>query len=275
MKLISVNDLSLQNEGYFAFKHVAFSLSQNEIIGINGDNGSGKTQFLEALANNDVADSGVIEYTPGVRVGYMPQENPQVINQTVGKYLEDVRRVSKDLAVRPEQLQGMVKFLGMSPQIDRPVRQLSLGLRRRVDFLAAVVGHPNVLLLDEPFAFQSNEVVKNMLSLLQDLKENGSGIVLVGTHFDESVNQYLDASYLFKENRLTKIASTTNQEKFCRLVFSVHPNSIAVTSDIERYITANAHNSVELQLPKTLRKNIVEKMTRLNYRLEEATEIEA
>ena len=55
MKLISVNDLSLQNEGYFAFKHVAFSLSQNEIIGINGDNGSGKTQFLEALANNDVA----------------------------------------------------------------------------------------------------------------------------------------------------------------------------------------------------------------------------
>ncbi|MDG5112229.1 ATP-binding cassette domain-containing protein [Companilactobacillus pabuli] len=51
MKLISVNDLSLQIEGYFAFKHVAFSLSQNEVIGINGDNGSGKTQLLEAIVN--------------------------------------------------------------------------------------------------------------------------------------------------------------------------------------------------------------------------------
>jgi ATPase components of ABC transporters with duplicated ATPase domains len=68
MELISVNDLSLQREGYFAFKHVAFSLSQNEIIGISGENGSGKTQLLETIANYEQADSGRIKYTPGVRI---------------------------------------------------------------------------------------------------------------------------------------------------------------------------------------------------------------
>ncbi|MBL3531848.1 ATP-binding cassette domain-containing protein [Companilactobacillus zhachilii] len=268
MKLISVNDLSLQDNGYFAFKHVAFSLSQNEIIGINGDNGSGKTTLLEAIANHQAPDSGEIEYTPGVRIGYMPQVNPQVIDQSVLKYLESIRRLSKDLAVRPEQMQGMITFLGMSPYLDQPVRQLSVGLQRRVDFLAAVVGHPNVLLLDEPFIFQTTKTVKSMLSLIQDLKDNGSGVVIAGTHFDEMINHYLDNGYFLKDNRLEKIASTTNKEVKVELIFSVHPNSVAVTSDIERYITSNLNNVVTLTLPVSLKNAMVEKMTRLNYQLE-------
>jgi len=269
MKLISVNDLSLQNNGYFAFKHVAFSLSQNEIIGINGDNGSGKTQLLEAIANYQTPDSGTIEYTPGVRIGYLPQDNPQVVDQTVAKYLENIRRISKDLAVRKEQLQGMITFLGVSPYLNQPVRQLSLGLRRRIDFLAAVAGHPNVLLLDEPFAFQSKKTIKNMLSLMQDLKKNGSGIILSATSFDKEVSQYLDTGYLLAENKLTKIESTTNKVLKCQLIFSVHPNSVAVTSDIERYITSNLNNVVKLDIPLALKNAMVEKMTRLNYHLEE------
>lgn len=268
MKLISVNDLSLQDNGYFAFKHVAFSLSQNEIIGINGDNGSGKTTLLEAIANHQTPDSGEIEYTPGVRIGYMPQVNPQVIDQSVLKYLESIRRLSKDLAVRPEQMQGMITFLGMSPYLDQPVRQLSVGLQRRVDFLAAVVGHPNVLLLDEPFIFQTTKTVKSMLSLIQDLKDNGSGVVIAGTHFDGMINHYLDNGYFLKDNRFEKISSTTNKEVKVELIFSVHPNSVAVTSDIERYITSNLNNVVTLNLPVSLKNAMVEKMTRLNYQLE-------
>lgn len=274
MKLISVNDLSLQNNGYFAFKHVAFSLSQNEIIGINGDNGTGKTQLLEAIANNQTPDSGTIAYTPGVRIGYVPQVNPQLIDQTVAKYLEEIRRLSKDLAVRKEQLQGMITFLGVSPYLNQPVRQLSVGLQRRIDFLAAVAGHPNVLLLDEPFAFQTSKTIQKMLSLIQDLKTNGSGIILSGAHFDEEINQYLDASYLLENNTLTKIESTTNHELKCLLVFSVHPNSVAVTSDIERYITSNLNNVVKLELPLAMKDALVEKMTRLNYRLEEVERVE-
>lgn len=275
MKLISVNDLSLQNEGYFAFKHVAFSLSQNEIIGINGDNGSGKTQLLEAIASGENLDSGTIDYTPGVRIGYMPQDNSQVIDQTVEKYLEDIRSLSRELAVRKEQLSGMITLLGVSPYLDRPVRQLSKGLQRKVDFLAAVAGHPNVLLLDEPFVYQTNKTINNMLTLMQDLKDNGSGIILAATKFETSVSQYLDNNYLLKDNRLDKIQSTTNQETYCLLIFSANPNSVAITSDIERYLVSNMNNLVELELPLALKDSMVEKMTRLNYRLQEVKNLES
>lgn len=276
MKLISVNDLSLQNEGYFAFKHVAFSISQNEIISISGDNGSGKTQLLEILTDNRMADGGTIEYTPGVRIGYLPQNDPQIIEATVGKYLENIRLLSKKLAVRKDQLKEMITFMGLSPYLDRPVQQLSWGIRRRVGFLAAVAGHPNVLLLDEPFAFQSSAIIKNMLTMLEDLKENGSGIILAGTEFDEHIKQCVDKSFLLKDNKLSlarSIEEDPSQE--VALIFRVNPNSIAITPDLEKYIVSNINNLIEMKIPVALRNTIVKRMVQLNYQFEGDKEIES
>jgi len=274
MKLLTVNDLSLQNEGYFAFKHVAFSLSQNELIGINGDNGSGKTQLLEAIADHRRPDSGKIEYTPGVRIGYLPQIDPQIADQKVSKYLEDVRRLSGDLAVRQEQLQGMITFLGMSPYLDRNIQQLSLGLKQKVDFLAAVAGHPNVLLLDEPFSFQSYKSTLNMMSLIKDLKDNGSGILMAGTQLSNEVKENFDTEYLLKDNALTKVVKERKIATHCLLIFSVNPNSMAITKELNQYISANVNNLIEMKVPATLKDSLTKKMVALNYKFEEVQNIE-
>lgn len=273
MKLLSVNDLSLQNEGYFAFKHVAFSLSQNEIVGINGDNGSGKTQLLEAIADNKSVDSGKIQYTSGVRIGYLPQNDPQVIEQTVRKYLEEVRRLSKKLAVRSDQLESMVTYLKLAPYLDRSISQLSLGLQRRVGFIAAVAGHPNVLLLDEPFIFQPNEIVQGMASMLQDLKDNGSGIIISQTEFSSEMQLLLDQGYQLKNGALIK--SVLPKKTDYLLVFHINPNSIAITHEITPYIVKNANNLLEMRVPVNLKDIMVGKMIALNYQFEEAEEIES
>lgn len=266
MKLISVNDLSLQIEGYFAFKHVAFSLSQNEVIGINGDNGSGKTQLLEAIVNNKTPDSGTIDYTPGVRIGYLPQENPQIIEQSTGKYLEDMRRLSKNLAVRKDQLQGMITFMGLSPYLSTPVNQLSLGLKRQVDFLAAVAGHPNVLVLDEPFAFQSEKTIQKMLDLIMDLRSNNSGVILSATQFDKKITTNFDQLYLLDGD--LKVQNSREDTALSLLIFRVNPNSKAITHDVENFLVSNQDNQIELEVPLKLRQAILDKMIQLNYQFE-------
>ncbi|WP_195701699.1 ATP-binding cassette domain-containing protein [Companilactobacillus futsaii] len=273
MKLISVNDLSLQIEGYFAFKHVAFSLSQNEIIGINGDNGSGKTQLLEAIVSNKTPDSGTIDYTPGVRIGYLPQENPQVIEQSTGKYLEEMRRLSKKLAVRKDQLQAMITYMGLSPYLDTPVNQLSLGLKRQVDFLSAVAGHPNVLVLDEPFAFQSEKTIQRMLDLIIDLKNNNSGIILSATQFDKRIATNFDQLYLLDDD-LKNIAAEQKNEPVSLLVFHVSPNSMAITPDVEDFLVSNQDNQIELEVPLKKKQIILNKMVQLNYQFEGMRKIE-
>lgn len=274
MELITVKDLSLQNEGYFAFKHVTFSLTQNEIISIVGDSGSGKTQLLLTLSKLKTADSGKIEFTPGVRIGYLPQFDPQVINKSVRTYLEEIRQLSGKLAVSREQLKGLVAFMGMSPYLDRQVRQLSWGLKQRINFLAAVSGHPNVLLLDEPFSFQNSKYTSNMLEIIKDLSDNGSGVIMASSMQDGSMTNYFDTNYIMKDKAL-ELVKDKDKEIKCMLIFTVKSNSMALTTDISRYLAANVSNLVELKIPLGMKDAIIKEMIDLNYQFEGARILEA
>ena len=273
MELITVKDLSLQNEGYFAFKHVAFSLTQNETISIVGDSGSGKSQLLETLAKLKNADSGKVVYTPGVRIGYLPQFDPQIVNKTVRNYLEEVRRLTGKLAVSPEQLKGLVAYMGMSPYLDRPVRQLSYGLKQRIGFLSAVAGHPNVLLLDEPFSFQNSKYTGNMLDIIHDLKNNGSGIIVASSYQDGSISNYFDSNYIMKNKSLEQVKDKAKEIK-CMLIFTVKSDSMALTTDISKYLAANVSSLVELKIPLGMKDAIIKEMIDLNYQFEGARNLE-
>ncbi|WP_125567845.1 ATP-binding cassette domain-containing protein [Companilactobacillus insicii] len=274
VELITVKDLSLQNEGYFAFKHVAFSLAQNEIISIVGDSGSGKTQLLLALSKLKTADSGKIEYTAGVRIGYLPQFDPQIINKSVRVYLEEIRSLSGKLAVSKEQLKGLIAFMGMSPYLDRQVRQLSWGLKQRVNFLAAVSGHPNVLLLDEPFSFQNSSYTSNMLDIIKDLADNGSGVIIASSAQDGSMTNYFDTNYIMKDKTL-ELVKDKDKEINCMLIFTVKSNSMALTTEISKYLAANVSSLVELKIPLGMKDSIIKEMIDLNYQFEGARILEA
>ncbi|WP_125712445.1 ATP-binding cassette domain-containing protein [Companilactobacillus kedongensis] len=273
MELLTAKDLSLQNEGYFAFKHVTFSLYQNEIAYILGDNGSGKTQFLDTLASLKSPDSGKLEIAPKARFGYLPQIDSEIITKSVKKYLRDVQRLSGDLAVRDSQLKELITYMGMTPYLDRSVRQLSLGLKQRVGFLAAVVGHPNILLLDEPFSFQNSEIITNMLDIIKDLRDNNSGIVIASTVQDDSVVNYFDSNYLLKDNKLTKVTDR-NMSVHYMLIFTVTSKTMALPSDISRYLSVNIDNLIELKVPMKIKDSIIKEMLELNYNFEGARVLE-
>ncbi|MFC6322563.1 ABC transporter ATP-binding protein [Companilactobacillus baiquanensis] len=273
MKLLTAKDLSLQNEGYFAFKHVAFSLYQDEIAYILGDNGSGKTQFLDTLVGLKSPDSGKIEITPKARFGYLPQINPEIITKTVKKYLHDVQALSGKLAVSDTQLKELVTYMGMTPYLDRSVQQLSLGLKQRVGFLAAVVGHPNILLLDEPFSFQNSEMITNMLDIIKDLRDNHSGIVIASTVQDDSIVSYFDSNYLLKDNSLIKVTSQ-NESTHYMLIFTIKSNTIALPSNLSQYLKVNVENLIELKVPRKLKDSIIKEMLELNYNFEGARVLE-
>lgn len=273
MELITVKDLSLQNEGYFAFKHVTFSLAQNQVISVVGDSGSGKSQLLETLAKLKTYDSGKIDYTPGVRIGYLPQFDPQVINKSVRNYLEEVRRFSGKLAVSQKQLKELIAYMGMSPYLDRKVKDLSYGLKQRASFLAAVSGHPNVLLLDEPFSFQNSKYTGNMLDIIGDLKDNGSGIIVVSAYQDSSITNYFDKNYIMKNKSLEEVKDKAKEIK-CMLIFTVKSDSMALTSDISKYLASNINSLVELKIPLGMKDSIIKEMIGLNYQFEGARILE-
>lgn len=272
MKLLSVRDLSFQRQGYFAYKHVTFSLSQKESVSITGDSGSGKTALLETLAGLNYPDSGTASYTTGARVGFMPQIETEIINDSVVEHLEKIRQLTGDLAVRSDQAKDLAAYMGMSPFMDRKVSTLSVGLRQRVSFLAAVIGRPNILILDDPFSFQNSTYITNMLEIVKDLEDNGSGILVAGPMNDSGVDAYFDTNYQMKAKSLEpKNLADIN----LMLVFKITPDSMAITKELGAFVAAELDGVVELKVPAIHKDAIIKTMIELNYQFEGMRNLEA
>jgi ABC-type multidrug transport system, ATPase component len=203
----------------------------------------------------------------------LPQIDPQVISLSVRKYLERNRALSGDLAVQDSQLKDLTAYMGMSPYLDRPVKQLSLGLRQRVGFLAAVVIRPNILILDEPFSFQNGRHISNMLDIIQDLKNHDAGVILASATQDNSALKLFDKTYLLKNKNLSKLNSNKNGDS-CILIFNIKNDSMAITKDLKNYLLTNVNNVIELKVPTIIKDSVIKEMISLNYNFEGARIIE-
>jgi ABC-2 type transport system ATP-binding protein len=145
-----------------ALDGVTFSLEPGELVGYIGPNGAGKSTTVKVLAGILVPDSGKVEVR-GIVPWKKRIEHVRSIGVVFGQrtqlwwdlpviesfdLLKDVYRIPQDLYRR--NLNELIELLGLSPLLDTPVRQLSLGQRMRCDLAASLVHSPALLFLDEP-----------------------------------------------------------------------------------------------------------------------------
>jgi len=151
---------------------------------ITGPNGSGKSTLLAALAGTVRLDRGTRTVADGVRVGIVAQEGPPLpagAEERTGfeEYAQEALDLLSAGALDPEHLVP-VAFLGLLSEedLDRPLRELSAGQRRRFDLARALLAVPHVLLLDEPTNHLSIDLVDE---LTQALRVTPAAVV-VATH---------------------------------------------------------------------------------------------
>lgn len=145
MTLIDITDLSVQLGGRRVLSHVDMTLSPGEIVTIVGPNGSGKSTLLRAILGAVPASAGTIRKTPGLRIGYVPQKlsiDP-TLPLTVRRFLNLPRRVSAGAA------RDVLEHAGAANLADRQMADLSGGQFQRVLLARALLGTPQVLILDE------------------------------------------------------------------------------------------------------------------------------
>lgn len=271
MDLLSVRDLSFERKGYFAFKHVTFSLAQNQAINIVGDAGSGKTALLETVVGLNEADSGKVTTTPGARISFMPQVETAVIDISVGDYLEQTRQIEGKLAVSSAQLKAMAAFLGMRSLMDRTVKTLSLGAKQRVSFLNAIAKRPNILIMDDPFSFQNSFYAHNMLEIFKDLQDHGSGIVMAAPMRDTITDGFFDTNYLLSGKTL---AGLPVDRSAYLMSFKATKDSMAITKEIAHYATTTFNNLIEIRAPYEQKERILHTMLEMNYLFEGMVSLE-
>ncbi|CAK0768485.1 Polysaccharide ABC transporter, ATP-binding protein [Azospirillaceae bacterium] len=173
------SDPTLRSGEFWALKDVSFSLKPGDALGIMGVNGSGKTTLLRILNGTYSPDTGKVELRG--RIGALIAAGAGFSPMHSGK--ENVYISGTLLGMTPRQIKArfdeIVAFAELGEFIDMPVRNYSSGMSVRLGFAIAVIGTPDILLVDEVLAVGDIAFQKKCFERIQEMRKQGTTILLV------------------------------------------------------------------------------------------------
>jgi zinc transport system ATP-binding protein len=188
MNLLTVKDLSVRIGRKVIVENLTFELAPRERLSILGPNGAGKTVLLKALLNL-VPHSGEISWAPDVRIGYVPQKIDADIHLPL-TFKDLFLAKCRTLKVSPEHVDEVCADVGLTKGVmETPVGHVSGGQFQRGLIGFALIGKPNVLLLDEPTASVDEPGEEHIYELLHRLQGQYSLASIVVSH---------DISFVFR-----------------------------------------------------------------------------
>ena len=178
MRLIETEDMSLSFGAGVVLSGVNFAIEPGEIVTVVGPNGSGKSTLLRALLGVLKPSAGRVRQKPGLRIGYVPQK--LAIDETmpimVARFLSlPVRRAAAEIG---EALQKV----GASGVADKSLRALSGGQLQRVLLARALLGAPDILILDEPTQGLDQKGIASFYRLVEEVRRDLGCAVLMVSH---------------------------------------------------------------------------------------------
>jgi ABC-2 type transport system ATP-binding protein len=195
MSLIQVKGLKKSYGDVHAVRGVDLEIAQGEIFSLLGPNGAGKSTIVEILEGFRTRDSGtvsVLGFDPQTRghesrlwrnrIGIVLQNSTDAGDLTV---LETIDHFSGYYA-NPRAVDEVINSVGLVEKQKALIRNLSGGQRRRLDVALGIIGNPELLFLDEPTTGFDPEARRSFWALIQNLRGNGTTIVLTTHYLDEA-----------------------------------------------------------------------------------------
>ncbi|MET7990566.1 ABC transporter ATP-binding protein [Amycolatopsis sp. NPDC005232] len=215
MPLIEVTELRKTYGKRVAVDGVSFAVERGEIFGVLGTNGAGKTTTVECLQGLRRPDSGAISV-----LGLDPTKDAVRLRRLVGVQLQDARlpeklRVAEALELfaafypKPADLGGLLRRLGLEDHRNAAFGKLSGGLRQRLSIALALVGDPQVAILDELTTGLDPHSRRETWKVVTAVRDAGVTVVLV-THFMDEAERLCDRVAVFDAGRI--IATGTPAE---------------------------------------------------------------
>ena len=220
--MIEVQGITKSYGAFEALKGVSFEVRKGEILGLLGPNGAGKTTLMRILTCFLPASSGratvagfdVERESLEVRrrLGYLPESVPLYGEMRVREYLDFVGR-AKGLggAERQEQSARAMAETGTDVVAGKLIRQLSKGYRQRVGLAQALLGDPEVLILDEPTVGLDPRQIADIRGLIQSLA--GRRTIILSTHILPEVQALCSQVVIINQGQIIEQDSPANLAK--------------------------------------------------------------
>ncbi|MGH7717987.1 MAG: metal ABC transporter ATP-binding protein [Gemmatimonadaceae bacterium] len=185
---------------------LGFQIAEGDFLGLVGPNGAGKTTILRALLGTLQPLSGTVTRAPGLRFGYVPQRDQVDYNfplkvvdvVMMGRY-DRIGVGRRPSAKDREHALGALGHVGMAELAEQPLAALSGGQKQRTLIARALVGEPNMLVLDEPTNGMDLVATTQILGLVRQLHEQHGLTVLMVSHALNEVANYVERIALVLE----------------------------------------------------------------------------
>ncbi|MCI9003631.1 MAG: ATP-binding cassette domain-containing protein [Oscillibacter sp.] len=222
MSVIQTMGLSKRYKDRWAVDHLDLRVEQGDIYGFIGQNGAGKSTTLKLLC-------GLARPTQGEALIFGKPVRDSVARRRVGALIEQPG-LFPDLSGRenlrlcatllgldsPErQVEVILKTVGLAPKERKPVRHYSMGMKQRLGVALALLGGPDLLLLDEPINGLDPEGIREMRELLLRLNRERGLTILVSSHILGELSKIATRYGIIQEGRLMEQITAAELEQKC------------------------------------------------------------
>ncbi len=222
--MIEVKDIVKTYGNHKAVDHLSFSLEKGKIYGFLGPNGAGKSTTMNIMTGYIAANEGTVTINghdilrdaeeAKKCIGYLPEIPPLYMDMTVLEYLQfaaELKKVPKK--ERRDQIAKIMSMTMLGDYGDRMIKNLSKGYKQRVGLAQALVGFPEVIILDEPTVGLDPQQIIEIRNLIRSLKEDH--IVILSSHILSEVNEVCDDVMIISHGKLVEQGAPSElEEKF-------------------------------------------------------------
>ncbi len=238
--MIEVRNLVKVYGNHTAVDDLSFTVEKGQIYGFLGPNGAGKSTTMNiitgylAMTSGEVIINGhnIMEEPELARqcIGYLPEQPPLYNDMTVSEYLDfaaELKKVPKD--VRKKHIKKVMRLTHLTEMSSRLIKNLSKGYRQRVGLAQAIMGFPEVIILDEPTVGLDPKQIIEIRELIRQL--GGERTVILSSHILSEIQEVCDKIMIIHHGKLVACGTAEELER------EMSESAIELTvraSDLER-----------------------------------------
>lgn len=290
--MLQVNELTKNFQSFRVLNNVSLTLGRNQILGILGPNGAGKTTLLRVLTGILPPNSGEILATGDAwpKIGFKPERLHFPERMSVRQYLSMMASMSGySRRESRSAVDQILQLVGMASAQNNKISKCSKGMRQRIGLAQALLGDPDLLILDEPGDGLDPIGQQEMRAILQMLREQGKTILLCTHRLNDVKALCTDIAIMSRgqivyESSLSKVSEASgNTQIICdgdlegirSLLESLNPGIIVSENTVElsgealplrrdvlRLLLSAGHDVLRIERPEASLNDIYAKMIR-------------
>lgn len=217
--MIELKNITKQFGNFKALDNISFKIEKGEIVGFLGQNGAGKTTTMKII-------TGLSEPTEGevflnnekigkknkTRIGYMPENTPLYSSLTVREFIDfmgEIKGIKK--SERKNDVKELIEKLNLKDVENKIIKNISRGYKQRTSLAGALIGNPEILILDEPTVGLDPKQVVEIRNLIKSLQ--GKCTILLSSHILSEISQMCDRVIIIDKGKIIATDKAENLEK--------------------------------------------------------------